>query len=149
MGKFYAKNTFGLNYDSYLESIASGTVLGLFDQGWNIAMAQNAIRDLASEGVPVNELVNKIIAETARTFGLPVQDIISRKKDNKTARARQIAIFAIRESTELTQQEICEFFGGKDRTTIHYAINKMGAMVDKDPALRRNLENIIKNAKEH
>ncbi len=115
----------------------------------NIAMAQNAIRDLASEGVPVNELVNKIIAETARTFGLPVQDIISRKKDNKTARARQIAIFAIRESTELTQQEICEFFGGKDRTTIHYAINKMGAMVDKDPALRRNLENIIKNAKEH
>ncbi len=115
----------------------------------NIAMAQNAIRDLASEGVPVNELVNKIIAETARTFGLPVQDIISRKKDNKTARARQVAIYAIRESTELTQQEICEFFGGKDRTTIHYAINKMGAMVDKDPALRRHLENIIKNAKEH
>ncbi len=115
----------------------------------NIAMAQNAIRDLASDGVPVNELVNKIIAETARTFGLPVQDIISRKKDNKTARARQVAIYAIRESTELTQQEICEFFGGKDRTTIHYAINKMEAIVDKDPSLRRNLENIIKNAKEH
>ena len=115
----------------------------------NIAMAQNAIRDLASDGVPVNELVNKIIAETARTFGVEVPDIVSRKKDNKTARARQVAIYAIRESTELTQQEICEFFGGKDRTTIHYAINKMGTMVDRDPSLRRNLENIIKNAKEH
>ncbi len=115
----------------------------------NIAMAQNAIRDLASDGVPVNELVNKIIAETARTFGVEVPDIVSRKKDNKTARARQVAIYAIRESTELTQQEICEFFGGKDRTTIHYAINKMGTMVERDPSLRRNLENIIKNAKEH
>ncbi len=115
----------------------------------NIAMAQNAISDLASEGMPVNELVNKIISETARTYGLPVSDIISKKKDSKTAKARQIAIFAIRECTELTQQEICEFFGGRDRTTIHYALEKITAMAERDPALRRSVDNIIKNAREH
>ena len=115
----------------------------------NIAMAQNAISDLASEGMPVHELVNKIISETARTFGLPVNDIISKKKDSKTAKARQIAIYSIREATELTQQEICEFFGGRDRTTIHYALNKTAVMVEKDPSLRRSVDSIIKNAKEH
>ncbi|MBR5112303.1 MAG: chromosomal replication initiator protein DnaA, partial [Clostridia bacterium] len=115
----------------------------------NIAMAQNAISDLASEGMPVNELVNKIISETARTFGLPVNDLISKKKDSKTARARQIAIFAIRECTELTQQEISEFFAGRDRTTIHYALEKISAMAERDPALRRSVDNIIKNAREH
>ena len=115
----------------------------------NIAMAQNAISDLASEGMPVNELVNKIISETARTFGLPVNDLISKKKDSKTARARQIAIFAIRECTELTQQEISEFFAGRDRTTIHYALEKIASMAERDPALRRSVDNIIKNAREH
>ncbi|MBR6360557.1 MAG: chromosomal replication initiator protein DnaA [Clostridia bacterium] len=115
----------------------------------NIAMAQNAISDLASEGMPVDELVNKIISETARTFGLPVNDLVSKKKDSKTARARQIAIFAIRECTELTQQEICEFFGGRDRTTIHYALEKITAMAERDPSLRRSVDNIIKNAREH
>ena len=115
----------------------------------NIAMAQNAISDLASEGMPVKELVNKIISETARTFGLSVNDIISKKKDSKTAKARQIAIFAIRECTELTQQEICEFFGSRDRTTIHYALEKITAMAERDPALRRSVDNIIKNAREH
>ncbi|MCR5522889.1 MAG: chromosomal replication initiator protein DnaA [Clostridia bacterium] len=113
-----------------------------------IALAQNAIRDIASEGLPVNELVGKIISETARAFGIPNSDIVSKKKDAKTAKARQIAIFAIRECTDLTQQEISEFFGGRDRTAIHYALNKTLPMIDRDASLRKTVENIIKNAKE-
>lgn len=119
----------------------------LEDTPINIAMAQSAIKDLASDGLPVNELVNKLIAETARTFGVTVTDIVSKKKDNKTVKARQIAIYSIRECTELTQQEICEYFGGRDRTTIHYALEKTGPLVERDPSLRRNVEDIIKNAK--
>lgn len=114
----------------------------------SIAMAQNAIKDLASEGLPTTELVKKLIAETARTFGVPQEDITSKKKDAKTAKARQIAIYAIRECTELTQQEISEYFGGRDRTAIHYAIEKTGPLIEKESGLRKTLENIIKNAKE-
>ncbi|MBR6939769.1 MAG: chromosomal replication initiator protein DnaA [Clostridia bacterium] len=114
----------------------------------NIAMAQNAIKDLASEGLPTDELVNRIISETARTFGIPQTDIVSKKKDNKTVKARQVAIYAIREAADLTQQEISEYFSGRDRTTIHYALNKIQPMIERDPAMRRNVENIIKNAKE-
>lgn len=114
----------------------------------SIAMAQNAIKDLAGEGLPVKELVNKIISETARTFGVNQADIISKKKDNKTAKARQIAIYAIRQCTDLTQQEITEFFNGRDRTAIHYAIDKIEPEIERDSALRKNVENIIKNAKE-
>ncbi len=114
----------------------------------NIAMAQNAIKDLASEGLPTDELVNRIISETARTFGIPQADIVSKKKDNKTVKARQVAIYAIREAADLTQQEISEYFSGRDRTTIHYALNKIQPMIERDPAMRRNVENIIKNAKE-
>ena len=113
-----------------------------------IATAQNAIKDIANEGLPVSELVNKLIAETARTYGIPQADIVSKKKDAKTAKARQVAIYTIRECTELTQQEISEYFGGRDRTAIHYAIEKAEELVERDPALRKMVDNIIKNAKE-
>ncbi|MCQ2480831.1 MAG: chromosomal replication initiator protein DnaA [Clostridia bacterium] len=114
----------------------------------SIAMAQSAIKDLASEGLPVDELVKKLIAETSRTYSVPVEDLCSKKKDAKTAKARQIAIYCIRECTELTQQDISEYFGGRDRTAIHYAIEKTAPLVEKDSALRKVVENIMKNARE-
>ena len=114
-----------------------------------LAMAQSAIKDLASEGRPVQEFVKRIIEETARTYGVTVDDIISKKRDAKTAQARQIAIYAIRENTDLTQQEISEFFGGRDRTAIHYTVDTVKKYLETDVSLRKTIDNILKNSKEH
>lgn len=113
----------------------------------NIAMAQSVLKDLASEGLPVTELVNKIIAETARTFAVPSVDITSKKKEAKIVKARQIAIYTIRKCSDLTQQEISEFFG-IDRTAVLYAIRKIEPVIERDPSLTKTVENIIKNVKE-
>ena len=42
--------------------------------------------------------------------------IDKKKKDAKTAKARHVAIYIVRENTDLTQKEISSFFGGRDRT---------------------------------
>ena len=114
----------------------------------NIAMAQNAIRDLMADSRPVSAIVNSIIAETARTFGVPQGDIISKKKDAKTAKARQIAIYIVREMTDLTQKEISEYFGGRDRTTILYSCDEIAKKSEKDSALKKTIDKIIKNVQE-
>ena len=76
----------------------------------NIAMAQNAIKDIMNDSRPVAFVVNKIISETSRTFGVPQGDIISKKKDAKTAKARQVAIYIVRRksaniSATVTEQQ--------------------------------------------
>lgn len=114
----------------------------------NIAMAQSAIKDLMSDSRPVSAVVNNIIAETARTFGVPQNDIISKKKDAKTARARQIAIYVVREMTDLTQKEISEYFGGRDRTTILYSVETIAKDCEKDSMLKRTIDIIMKNVQE-
>ncbi len=114
----------------------------------NIAMAQNAIKDLMSDSRPVSAIVNNIIAETARTYGVPQNDIISKKKDAKTARARQIAIYIVREMTDLTQKEISEYFGGRDRTTILYSVETIAKDCEKDSTLKRTIDRIMKNVQE-
>ncbi len=114
----------------------------------NIAMAQNAIKDILSDSRPVSAIVNSIISETSRTFGVPQADIISKKKDAKTARARQVAIYIAREITDLTQKEISEFFGGRDRTTILYSVETVAKDAEKDSSLKKTIDKIIKNVQE-
>ena len=114
----------------------------------NIAMAQNAIKDLMSDSQPVSAVVNNIIAETSRTFGVPQADIISKKKDAKTARARQIAIYIVREITDLTQKEISNYFGGRDRTTILYSVETVAKDAERDSSLKKTIDKIIKNVQQ-
>ncbi len=114
----------------------------------NIAMAQNAIKDIMTDSRPVSVIVNRIISETARTYGVPQEDIVSKKKDAKTARARHVAIYIVRENTDLTQKEISSFFGGRDRTTILHSIESMTAEVERDPSLKKTIDAIIKNSKD-
>ncbi len=114
----------------------------------NIAMAQNAIRDIMTDSRPVSSIVNNIISETARTYGVPQSDIISKKKDAKTARARQVAIYIVREITDLTQNQISEFFGGRDRTTILYSVDLIAKEAANDPSLKKTVDKIIKNVQE-
>lgn len=114
----------------------------------NIAMAQNAIKDIMNDSRPVAVVVNKIISETSRTFGVPQGDIISKKKDAKTAKARQVAIYIVRTTTDLTQKETSEYFGNRDRTTILYSADLIAQEIEKDPALKKTVENIIKNTRE-
>lgn len=114
----------------------------------NIAMAQNAIKDIMNDSRPVSSIVSNIISETSRTFGVPQNDITSKKKDAKTAKARQVAIYIVREITDLTQKEISEYFGNRDRTTILYSIESIKQEVERDSSLKKTVDNIIKNARE-
>ncbi len=114
----------------------------------NIAMAQNAIKDIMNDSRPVAFVVNKIISETSRTFGVPQGDIISKKKDAKTAKARQVAIYIVRTTTDLTQQQISGYFGNRDRTTILYSADLIAQEIEKDPNLKKTVDNIIKNTRE-
>lgn len=114
----------------------------------NIAMAQNAIKDIMNDSRPVSSIVGNIITETSRTFGVPQADITSKKKDAKTAKARQVAIYIVREITDLTQKEISEYFGNRDRTTILYSIESIKQEVERDSSLKKTVDNIIKNARE-
>ena len=111
-------------------------------------MAQNAIRDIMTDSRPVSSIVSSIISETSRTFGVPQADIISNKRDAKTARARQGAIYIVRESTDLTQKEISEYFGGRDRTTILYSVETISKDSATDSSLKKTIDKIIKNVQE-
>ena len=114
----------------------------------NIATAQMAIRDILNDSRPTPVTVERIIQEVARTHGAPPEDIRSKKKDAQTAKMRRIAMHVVREVTDLSTPAIGEEFGGRDHSTVLFALNKAKQEIDSDSSLRAMVADIIKNVKE-
>jgi len=115
----------------------------------NIVVAQNAIRDIRNDNQPVPLTVERIIAEVARTMNITPEDIRSNKQSAPISRARQMAAYVVRNITNLPMKSIGEEFGGRDHTTIVYAIQKVEKQMEKDAAFRNMVNDIIKNISEN
>ena len=84
----------------------------------------------------------------AEYYGVTGDDIRSAKRNSNISNARQIAIYAVREITGMSMKLIGEEFGGRDHSTIVYAINQIEKNMSKDPKLKSTVEDIIKNIRD-
>ena len=87
-------------------------------------LAENAIQDIMTEQTPLPVTVDRIIDEVARTYGVTAEDIRGQRRSNQISTARQVAMYVVREITGMTQLEIGQEFGGRDHSTVVYALHK-------------------------
>lgn len=113
----------------------------------SITLAQNAIRDILSDSQPLPVTIDKILSEVSRTFNVTVEDLKSAKQSAAVSKARQIAIFIVRDITQMSMANIGDEFGGRDHSTIVYAIKKIEKNLNKDTYLKETVDDIIKNIK--
>ena len=59
-----------------------------------------------------------------------------------------MAIYAVREITQMSLVTIGTEFGGRDHSTIVYSINNVEANLKKDANFRQIVEDILKNIKD-
>ena len=59
--------------------------------------------------------------------------------------ARQVAIYVVREITGMTQLDIGREFGGRDHSTVVYALQQTAKTLQSDPRKKEMIEDIIKN----
>ncbi len=114
----------------------------------NISTAQAAISDIINNNQPAPVTVEKIIEEVARTFGTTPEDIRSAKRSANISGARQVAMYVVREITQLPMTSIGEEFGGRDHSTVVYAIQQVEKNLKRDPKIKDTVEDIIKNIRD-
>lgn len=88
----------------------------------------------------------EIQQEVADWFRIPVAEMVSARRFRSVARPRQIAMYLTRELTPKSLPEIGLRFGGRDHTTVIYAIKNVerlcaidGEIDDDVRGLRRRL----------
>ncbi len=111
----------------------------------NVATAQSAISDIMNNSQPTPVTVDKIIEEVARTYLVAPEDIRSQKRNSVISTARQVSIYIVREITQMSMVEIGQTFGGRDHSTIVYALRQMESKLERDPRTRDTVDDIIKN----
>lgn len=111
----------------------------------NIATAQAAISDIINNDQPAPVTVEKIIEEVGRTYGVSPEDILSQKRKAAISTARHISMYIVREITDLSMIAIGQTFGGRDHSTVVYALKQVEINLQKDSYAKATVEDIIKN----
>ena len=111
----------------------------------NIVTAQTAISDIINNSQPTPVTVDKIIEEVARTYQVTPEDIRSQKRNAAVSKARQVAMYVVREITSMPMVEIGQTFGGRDHSTVVYALHQMEDRLEKEAHTKDTVEDIIKN----
>jgi chromosomal replication initiator protein len=97
-----------------------------------VERSAQVLADLLSENQPRPITPKLILEETAKYFGFTVEEIISKHRQRPLVTARQIAMYVMRELTELSYPNIAREFGGRDHTTVIHAVEKIGGLMSKD-----------------
>ena len=112
-----------------------------------VGVAQNAIKDTLNEIQPVPVTIERIISEVSRTYNVTADDIRSNKRNSNISTARQVAMYAVREITGMSLEEIGREFGGRDHSTVVYSMKKMEESLASNQTLKSTVEDIIKNVR--
>jgi chromosomal replication initiator protein len=83
-----------------------------------------------------------ILRVTAQHYGLAPDDLRSKGRRHELVLARQVAMYLIRDLTSHSFPEIGQFFGGRDHSTVMYAVQKIGEQVGRDDDLARRVRQV-------
>lgn len=114
----------------------------------SLIIAQEAIRDILHDNQPTPITVEKIVLEVSRSYGLAPADIRSARRSATISKARQIAMYIIREVTDMSMENIGAEFGGRDHSTVVYALSQVDKNMKQDSKLKAMINDIIKNIRE-
>jgi chromosomal replication initiator protein len=84
----------------------------------------------------------RVIAAVAQSFNVSVEQIKERNRSRNIVIPRQIAMFLLREETQISLPKIGEVLGGRDHTTVMYGCDKMAGMIEEDERLRKQVVGI-------
>lgn len=120
----------------------------LTNQDISIALAENSLKDIFSENsaTPLTpELIQQVVAEY---YNIRVEDIQGSKKPKNIAFPRQVSMYLCRKLLDISLPKIGESFGGRDHTTVIYAISKIEKQLESDDGLQKTVHALEKEIKE-
>jgi chromosomal replication initiator protein len=109
----------------------------------NIDLAREVLSRLLESSVREisPDTIQKLVAEH---FGVKVTDLRSGRKHKVVALPRQIAMYLMREMTHCSFPDIGQRFGGRDHSTVMYAVKMIEKKMKDDVSLRNSIEALRK-----
>ena len=101
-------------------------------------VVKNLLKNVQDRSLSIEEITKTVSA----TFNIKLSDLKSQKKNKNLILPRQITMYLARKLTNRSLPDIGSKIGGRDHSTVIYSINKVKDALDKDPSVRRVVEEI-------
>jgi chromosomal replication initiator protein len=103
-------------------------------------LVEVALADLLPQRSDVEP--GKIIELVAKEWQTTVDALIGRDRSQKIAQPRQVAMYLLRKETDASLPQIGEVLGGRDHTTVMYAIDKIASDIETKTDLRKRVVSV-------
>lgn len=84
----------------------------------------------------------ELVLLVARQFGFTAEDLASAGRKQALVRARQVAMYLLREDMQLSYPRIGELLGGRDHATAVHSVRKITELLNDDEALQREIDGL-------
>jgi chromosomal replication initiator protein len=112
-------------------------------QPLSLELAEHVLSDIVAAGQPRRITPQLILEETAAAFGFTVEDLRSGCRTRPLVNARQIGMYVFRELTDFSYPAIAREFGGKDHTTVMYAVRKISSLMKERRQIFEQVSDLI------
>lgn len=115
----------------------------IMGQTINMELAKSCLNELLGGAEPISVTVDKIFSAVFKKYNVSREDIKGKKRVKNVTWARQVAIYLIREITELSFPDIGEIVD-KDHSTVIYANNCVAKKIASDPMTNIEISTLMK-----
>lgn len=84
----------------------------------------------------------QILNAVATHYRVPLADLVGPKREKTIVRPRQIAMYMMREETQLSLPEIGRVLGGRDHTTVMYGCDKISKELEQNSDLQQEIASV-------
>lgn len=108
-----------------------------------LPMRVETIRPILSPPQPKGEVTpNSVLEIVSEEMGIDLEELRGNSRKREISTARQICMYLLRSHTDLSLPKIGGILGGKDHTTVLYAIDKISELKSHDAQTTRLLQRI-------
>ena len=109
------------------------------------ATVKRAMKDIIREATEYIPNPDVIVNYVSQYYDIPPSSIRGQQRGRSATTARQVSIYLLRAMTNLSQDEIGEYFDGRDHSTIIYSIKQIEEKMKKSPAFAETVKEIKTN----
>ena len=112
----------------------------------DIILARQCLKDQIKVS-PVQVSIDTILELIVEHFGIRLSELQSKKRSRSITFPRQICMYLIKRLTNYSLEEIGGYFGGRDHSTVIYAIEQIKKKKSADPEFSEYLEKLVRTLK--
>ncbi len=120
----------------------------LYMESPTLENVRDMMADLINDEQAYPITVDNIITEVGRIFNVTPVEIKSEKRNANIVLARQVAMYIVHETMNLSLQNIGNEFGKKHYTTVMHSLSEIESKMSKNVTLRATVDDVLKNLME-